>query len=93
MLEKTFSSRACVHPLRDSKKLNEKVTFFPRLGAEGDESSLQTYIPDRGTPLRLVNGDRSVTIEGRDFARLYFEIWFGERTHRRPTEERPLLGE
>jgi len=73
MLEKNLSSEERASIRSGIEKLNEKYVSV----REGDESSL-TYIPDRGTTLR-VNGESKVTIEGRDFDRLYFEIWFGER--------------
>ena len=44
---------------------------------DGDHSSL-TFQPDVGTTLRI-NGSPVTTIEGADFARLYFKIWLGER--------------
>lgn len=43
----------------------------------GDRSAL-SYIPGEGTTL-WINGERKITIEGKDFARLYFRIWLGER--------------
>jgi hypothetical protein len=44
---------------------------------EGDRSSL-TYRTGVGTTLRI-NGESAMTIEGADFARLYFKIWLGEQ--------------
>lgn len=44
---------------------------------DGDRSSL-TYEPDVGTTLRI-NGESVATIEGNDFARLYFKIWLGDQ--------------
>lgn len=44
---------------------------------EGDRSSL-TYLRGEGTTLKI-NGDPAVTIEGEDFARLYFRIWLGDK--------------
>jgi len=44
---------------------------------EGDTSSL-TYQPGHGTTLR-VNGEPKLTIEGQDFAKLYFRIWLGSQ--------------
>ncbi len=55
----------------------------------GDRSSL-TYIPGRGTTLRI-NGDYVTTIEGQDFARLYFKIWLGEQSLS-PSLTKSLLG-
>jgi hypothetical protein len=42
----------------------------------GDSYTL-TYVPDRGTTLRL-NGAPLVTIPGHDFAAAYFRIWLGD---------------
>lgn len=42
----------------------------------GDSYTL-TYVPGRGTTLRL-NGTPLDTIPGHDFAAAYFRIWFGE---------------
>ena len=44
---------------------------------DGDMSSL-TYQPGIGTTLKI-NGDPKLTIEGEDFARLYFRIWLGPK--------------
>jgi len=44
---------------------------------EGDRSAL-TFVPGSGTTLSI-NGNPVTTIEGDDFARLYFTIWFGEK--------------
>ncbi len=43
----------------------------------GDRSSL-TYIPGKGTTLHI-NDEEITTIEGQDFAALYFRIWLGEQ--------------
>lgn len=42
----------------------------------GDRYTL-TYLPDKGTTLRL-NGKALMTIEGVDFAAAYFRIWLGK---------------
>lgn len=44
---------------------------------KGDTSAL-TFHPGQGTTLR-VNNEPKLTIEGQDFARLYFRIWLGPR--------------
>lgn len=49
-----------------------------------------TYIPDRGTTLRL-NGVPLDTIPGQDFAAAYFRIWLGESPIS-PTLRDTLLG-
>lgn len=41
------------------------------------DSYTLTYVPGRGTTLRL-NGTPLDTIPGHDFAAAYFRIWFGE---------------
>lgn len=43
---------------------------------EGDSSSL-TYQPGIGTTLKI-NEKPVITIEGKDFAQLYFQIWLGD---------------
>jgi len=42
----------------------------------GDSYTL-TYVPGRGTTLRL-NGEPLITIPGHDFAAAYFRIWLGD---------------
>lgn len=44
---------------------------------KGDRSAL-TFTPGQGTTLSI-NGEDQITIPGDDFARLYFEIWLGEK--------------
>lgn len=43
---------------------------------KGDRSSL-TYVPGEGTTFRL-NGDAQLTLPGKEFAQLYFQIWLGD---------------
>lgn len=45
--------------------------------AKGDTTAL-VYEPDIGTSYYF-NGDKLVTIPGKDFASLYFQIWLGEQ--------------
>lgn len=64
---------------KESDSIADRVRRFHQATEtvrKGDESSMD-YVPGRGTTLR-VNGDPKVMIEGRDFARLYFRIWFGD---------------
>lgn len=55
----------------------------------GDSSSL-SFIPEQGTELRI-NGKPVVTIQGDEFARLYFQIWLGEQPISEPMKMK-LLG-
>lgn len=65
------------------EQLNQITARVDRLNAayrtvrKGDHSSL-TYQPGIGTTLSI-NGRPVITIEGEDFARLYFTIWLGEQ--------------
>ena len=58
--------------------------------APGDRVSL-TYIPAVGTQLEI-NGTTKGTIEGADFARALFSMWFGEKPFDR-SFKKALLGE
>ena len=60
---------------RIKMRLNRLNTAYQTV-ENGDRSSL-TYQPGIGTTLNI-NGSPIVTIEGEDFARLYFAIWLGE---------------
>ncbi|MGB0744086.1 MAG: chalcone isomerase family protein [Opitutales bacterium] len=53
--------------------INEGYTSVKK----GYESSL-SYKPDIGTTLSI-NGEKVVTIKGKDFAELYFRIWLGKK--------------
>ncbi|MEN8829851.1 MAG: chalcone isomerase family protein [Lentimonas sp.] len=57
---------------------------------KGESSSL-TFIPTQGTQLRI-NDKPIVTIPGDDFARLYFQIWLGEKPISESMKEE-LIGE
>jgi hypothetical protein len=85
MLEKNLSEteRASIADRVD--RINRAYTTVK----EGDVSSL-TYRPGVGTTL-MINGEPVVTIEGKDFARLYFEIWLGEQAISQ-SMKRKLLG-
>jgi len=54
-------------------KINQAYTSV----GDGDTSSL-TYKPGKGTTL-TINDEPVITIEGEDFAKLYFQIWLGEQ--------------
>ena len=56
-------------------RLNRLNTNYQNI-EKGDHSSL-TYQPGIGTSL-IINDSPIVTIEGEDFAKLYFTIWLGE---------------
>ncbi|HKK17602.1 MAG TPA: chalcone isomerase family protein [Opitutales bacterium] len=73
MLEKNLSDEQRVSISERVDQINRAY----RSVKKGDRSSL-TYRPDTGTTLRI-NGEPVITIEGRDFARLYFQIWLGEQ--------------
>jgi hypothetical protein len=54
----------------------DKINAAYQTVENGDRSSL-TYEPDVGTTLKI-NDRPVITIEGEDFAQLYFQIWLGE---------------
>ncbi|MGK0238350.1 MAG: hypothetical protein ACI92G_001816 [Candidatus Pelagisphaera sp.] len=55
----------------------DRINEAYRTVDKGDRSGL-SYIPGKGTTLSI-NKEPIVTIEGEDFARLYFRIWLGEQ--------------
>ena len=72
MLERNLSD-AQMEQIEDRvTRINEGY----RTVEDGDHSAL-TFVPGEGTTLSI-NGAPVVTIEGSDFARLYFKIWLGE---------------
>jgi hypothetical protein len=73
MLKRNLSAQELAQIAKRVARLNAAYTTVKG----GDQSSL-TYQPEVGTTLRI-NGKPVVTIEGDDFARLYFQIWLGER--------------
>ena len=56
-------------------RLNRLNAAYQTVG-KGDRSSL-TYQPGIGTTLNI-NDLPIITVEGEDFAKLYFTIWFGK---------------
>ena len=54
-----------------------QINAVYRTVGKGDRSAL-SYMPGKGTVL-WINGESMITIEGEDFARLYFRIWLGEQ--------------
>jgi hypothetical protein len=72
MLEKNLSPEERAQVAKRVARINEAYISVE----EGDAVSL-TYVPDEGTTL-IINGEPVTTIEGRDFAKLYFRIWLGE---------------
>ncbi|MEO0508468.1 MAG: chalcone isomerase family protein [Verrucomicrobiota bacterium] len=73
MLEKNLSPKEKSAIAARVDTINEAYTTVRK----GDRSSL-TYEPGVGTTL-MINDKPVVTIEGRDFAQLYFRIWLGEQ--------------
>jgi len=71
MLERNLSAEQLTQIAERVDRINQAYTTVRK----GDQSSL-TYQPGTGTTLRI-NGKPGVTIEGEDFARLYFRIWLG----------------
>jgi hypothetical protein len=81
MLAKNLSRAERARIAERVQKLNEAYTTV----RDGDHSSL-TYRRDVGTTLRI-NGEPVVTVEGADFAQLYFQIWLGEKPISRSLRE------
>lgn len=73
MLEKNLSQSELAQISDRIDQINEAY----RTVQSGDRSSL-TYQPGIGTTLRI-NGTAITTVEGDDFARLYFKIWLGDQ--------------
>lgn len=73
MLSKNLSSNELSSITDRVARINDAY----RTVQKGDSSSL-TFIPGQGTTLKI-NGKEVTTIEGDDFARLYFQIWLGEQ--------------
>lgn len=73
MLEKNLSEKERASIAARVAKINQAYTSVN----DGDTSSL-TYKPGKGTTLSI-NDKAVVTIEGEDFAKLYFRIWLGEQ--------------
>ena len=55
----------------------DRLNVAYRTIEKGERSAL-SYVPGAGTTL-WINEKPVITIEGEDFARLYFRIWLGER--------------
>ncbi len=55
----------------------DQINAVYRTVGKGDRSAL-SYTPGEGTIL-WINGEPMITIEGADFAQLYFRIWLGEK--------------
>ena len=86
MLEKNLSEAELQQIADRVDQINAAYTTV----RDGDRSSL-TFQRDNGTTLRI-NGEPVVTIEGDDFARLYFQIWLGKQPIS-PSLRDALLGE
>lgn len=85
-IEKSIILKSADRMLKKNLTPNERASIAERVRRinqayttvrEGDRSSL-TFIPDKGTTLRI-NGQPRLTLPGRDFARLYFQIWLGPK--------------
>jgi len=63
----------------------DRINAAYRTVNKGDRSSL-SYTPGKGTTLSI-NQEAIVTIEGEDFARLYFRIWLGEQPISQPMRD------
>lgn len=86
MLEKNLSAPELEQISDRVETINKAYTTV----RDGDRSSL-TFQRDLGTTLRI-NGEPVVTIDGADFARLYFKIWLGEQPISQDLRE-AVLGE
>ena len=58
------------------ERVNQINAVYQTVG-KGDRSAL-SYVPGKGTTL-WINDQAVITIEGKDFAQLYFRIWLGEQ--------------
>ncbi|MGC6424038.1 MAG: chalcone isomerase family protein [Lentimonas sp.] len=85
MLEKNLS----VQELEQISERVDTINAAYTTVEKGDRSSL-TYIPGVGTTLKI-NNEPIATIEGKDFAQLYFQIWLGEQPVSKAMKE-ALLG-
>jgi hypothetical protein len=85
MLERNLSEQDRAMIAQRVDRLNQAYTTV----RDGDRSAL-SFQPGVGTTLSI-NGEPIVTIEGEDFARLYFQIWLGEQPISDRMKER-LLG-
>ena len=63
----------------------DQINAAYRTVDRGDRSAL-SYVPGKGTTL-WINEMPIITIEGEDFARLYFRIWLGENPISKPMRE------
>lgn len=75
--EKILSKNMSPSELALIQKRVDLINAMYRTVDEGDRSAL-SYVPGKGTTL-WINGKSIITIEGEDFARLYFRIWLGEQ--------------
>ena len=75
--EKILSNNMSPTELASIQDRVDRINAAYRTVDESDRSAL-SYVPGEGTTL-WINGQKKVTIEGSDFARLYFRIWLGEQ--------------
>ena len=75
--EKILAKNMSAEQLGSIQERVDRINAAYRTVYKGDRSAL-SYLPGFGTTL-WINGEPVITIEGEDFARLYFRIWFGEQ--------------
>lgn len=75
--EKILANNMSLSELASIQARVDRINAAYRTVDKGDRSAL-SYIPGKGTVL-WINGEPMITVEGEDFARLYFRIWLGER--------------
>ncbi len=88
--EKILANSMTPVELASIKKRVDRINAAYRTVTRGDRSAL-SYVPGKGTTL-WINGERKITIEGDDFARLYFRIWLGERPISKQMRDELLKG-
>lgn len=75
--EKILANNMSADELASIQNRVDQINAAYRTVGAGDRSAL-SYTPGEGTTL-WINEEPMITIEGKDFARLYFRIWLGER--------------
>ena len=88
--EKLLANNMTPGELASIQKRVDQINAEYRTVGQGDRSAL-SYVPGEGTTL-WINGERKITIEGDDFARLYFRIWLGEQPISKPMRDALLQG-
>lgn len=75
--EKILANNMSPVELASIQERVDQINAVYRTVDKGDRSAL-SYMPGQGTTL-WINDKPMITIEGEDFARLYFRIWLGEK--------------